>query len=301
MKIVCAIDHSTHSTFAVDAIAKLFHQSLKEVVLCHAIDARTLTQSRKLSSPQQKLATTLKGKMETLGKKTLKEMATHLELGLSQSVMKPMTVVKTRLVKGHVADSIIATAERVHPDLVVIGSRGLKDLPGYLLGSVSRQTLLHSPSSVLMVKGPIDVPVSALMAVDGSKSSRFAAILVKKWLSPQFTNLHLVSVVPEILTDIAPKLYSASHLTKLMAPARSRTKVSLGKYREFFLKEGFQVSKEMLEGNPRECILDVIEGRQSQLAILGSKGLAGVQRFTMGSVSEWIGSYAPASVLIIRK
>ena len=38
MKILCAVDGSEFSHWAVKAIGNLFHQSLKEVVLLHVID-----------------------------------------------------------------------------------------------------------------------------------------------------------------------------------------------------------------------------------------------------------------------
>jgi nucleotide-binding universal stress UspA family protein len=223
-----------------------------------------------------------------------------MEVVLSQATTKPFIDLKTAIVKGHVADSIITYAEKNRPDLVVVGSRGMKDLPGYLLGSISRTVLTHGPCSVLTVKGPLDVPVSVLLALDGSKSSTFAANRVKDWLTPEVATFQLVSVAPDMLTDVSPKIIPKSRLKALAAPLLEHAQECLEHYRELFLKEGFQVTGKRLQGNPREQIVDSIPACHAQLVVMGSKGLTGLERFTMGSVSEWVSAYAPSSVLVLR-
>jgi nucleotide-binding universal stress UspA family protein len=204
------------------------------------------------------------------------------------------------MVTGHIADSILSNAEKSRPDLVVVGSRGMNDLPGYLLGSISRTVLTHGPCSVLTVKQPPpDVPVSVLLALDGSKPSKFAATRVKEWLSPEEVTLQLVSVVPDILTDVSTML-TKTRLKTLVAPLRQHAQECLDQYRELFLKEGFQVTGKRLQGNPREQILESIPACHAQLVVMGSKGLTGLERFNMGSVSEWVSAYAPSSVLVVR-
>ncbi len=55
---------------------------------------------------------------------------------------------------GDAASEIIATAEAVGADLVVMGSRGRTGLARVLLGSVARNVLHGSGASVLIVRGP---------------------------------------------------------------------------------------------------------------------------------------------------
>ncbi len=300
MKIFCAVDDSVSSRLAIEGMIALFHQSMTDVVLCHVLGAHPGVLKNISSVSQKKLANTLTQKKETLAKTTLKNMAERFKVVLNQSSTKPFARLSTRLVKGHIADSLIGCVERVQPDLVVVGSRGLKDLPGYLLGSVSRKILLHSPCSVLVMKSPLVAPISTVLGVDRSKSAKFAAQQAKRWLAPDDVAIHVASVLPEVLTDIAPTLLSEAQMIRLITPIRKSVVETLRRYREFFLKEGFQVSHEMLQGDTRECLLKVIEHRRAQLVIVGSKGLTGVGRFTMGSVSEWIGTYAPVNVLVIR-
>jgi nucleotide-binding universal stress UspA family protein len=55
---------------------------------------------------------------------------------------------------GDAASEIIAAAEAVGADLVVMGSRGRTGVARVLLGSVARNVLQGSRASVLIVHGP---------------------------------------------------------------------------------------------------------------------------------------------------
>jgi nucleotide-binding universal stress UspA family protein len=301
MKILCAVDESEFSLWALEGVGKLFRHSVKELVLLHVVDPRILKGSgKRRSAKDETLTKDLSKKLEVAGRKVLTDCAHRMEAVLSQAATKPFTALKTALVKGHVADAIITHAEQIRPDLVVVGSRGMTDLPGYLLGSISRTVLTHGPCSVLTVKGPLDVPVSVLLALDGSKPSKFAATRVKEWLSPEVAMLQLVSVVPDRLTDVSQKILPKSRLKALVAPLREQAQECLEHYRELFLKEGFQVTGKRLQGHPREQIVEAVPTCHAQLVVMGSKGLTGLERFTMGSVSEWVSAYAPSSVLVVR-
>ncbi|WP_069386436.1 universal stress protein [Cellulosimicrobium cellulans] len=50
------------------------------------------------------------------------------------------------------ADAIVDEAERLHPELVVIGARKRSPVGKFLLGSTTQRVLLDSPSPVLVVK-----------------------------------------------------------------------------------------------------------------------------------------------------
>jgi len=300
MKILCAVDESEFSLWALECVGKLFRHSMKELVLLHVIDPRILRGGGGRPKKDEPSTKDISKKLEAAGQKVLIDRAHRMDVILSQATTKPFTALKTALVKGHAADAIITFAEKHKPDLVVVGSRGMNDLPGYLLGSISRTVLTHGPCSVLTVKGPLDVPVSVLIALDGSKPSKFAANRVIEWLSPEAVTLQLVSVVPDMLTDVSQKVLPKSRLKALMASLRQQAQEFLEQYRELFLKEGFQVTGKRLQGSPREEIVEAVPTCHAQLVVMGSKGLTGVERFTMGSVSEWVSAYAPSSVLVVR-
>lgn len=60
---------------------------------------------------------------------------------------------------GHVAKDIVETADSFRSDLIVMGSRGLSDVQGILLGSVTHKVIQLAPIAVLVARGPLPVKV----------------------------------------------------------------------------------------------------------------------------------------------
>ena len=61
-------------------------------------------------------------------------------------------VYETAVLHGHAAHEIVAFANRNDADLIVMGSRGLSDLKGLLLGSVSHRVSQMADCAVMLVK-----------------------------------------------------------------------------------------------------------------------------------------------------
>ena len=62
----------------------------------------------------------------------------------------------TRLLRGDAVDEIVAYADTIDADLIVVGSRGHGTLASALLGSVSRGILREARRPVLVVRGVAD-------------------------------------------------------------------------------------------------------------------------------------------------
>jgi nucleotide-binding universal stress UspA family protein len=63
---------------------------------------------------------------------------------------------------------------------------------------------------------------------------------------------------------------------------------------------GVQVETFARQGDPADAILDVAEENNSDLIIVGNKGMSGAKRFLLGSVPNKVSHHAPCSVMIIR-
>lgn len=300
MKVLCAVDGSEFSHWAIEALGTLFQQSIREVRLLHVIDDLHLKQGLKKEGVKARNMKKILGAIEEDAKKILETSKQKAALAISQSTTRPFVSIKTSLGRGHVTETIINQAEKRKADIIVMGSRGLSDITGYLMGSVSRKVLVHSPCSVLTVKEPVPRTSHSLLAVDGSNASKRAATFLKSYIPPSALTIHVLSVVPNFLTDIAPKVLSKSHVKALTQPFQMRAKELTEQYREFFLKEGYEITSEVLSGDPKKVILHGLEKKKLNLAVLGTKGLTGPERFQMGSVSEWVAAYTPSSVLVIR-
>jgi nucleotide-binding universal stress UspA family protein len=54
------------------------------------------------------------------------------------------------------------------------------------------------------------------------------------------------------------------------------------------------------QGDPAQVLADVATEEDAQVIIVGDRGLSGVKRFLLGSVSQKASHHAPCSVLIVR-
>ena len=62
----------------------------------------------------------------------------------------------------------------------------------------------------------------------------------------------------------------------------------------------FEVITELIEGSAAEAIIKVADTRQSDIIIMGSRGLGRLTGALLGSTSQKVISHAPCPVLIVR-
>jgi len=60
------------------------------------------------------------------------------------------------------------------------------------------------------------------------------------------------------------------------------------------------IHTEMIEGDPAETIIEVAKTRNSDVIIMGSRGLGKLAGLILGSTSQKVVSFAPCPVLIVR-
>src|SRR6185437_8166957 len=65
--------------------------------------------------------------------------------------------------------------------------------------------------------------------------------------------------------------------------------------------KGIQVEPVMAEGNAASMILEEIERREIDLAIIGTEATKGLNRFVFGSTAEAVFRRAPCPVIIVRQ
>jgi nucleotide-binding universal stress UspA family protein len=65
-------------------------------------------------------------------------------------------------------------------------------------------------------------------------------------------------------------------------------------------EKGVPVETYASESDPAEAILEVAKAQDADLIVVGSRGLSGIQRFLLGSVSSKVSEHAVCSVMIVR-
>lgn len=147
--ILLAIDRSEHSKRALSVVGELAPKLGSEVVVVHALELEHdwPVGIDPIGSPM--LVEELVATREQLTKQARELVAGAVEELAGKGVRVRGEVLAARTTT---AKRLLDAASQVGADLVVIGSRGLTDLGGLLLGSVSHQLIHMAASPVLVVR-----------------------------------------------------------------------------------------------------------------------------------------------------
>lgn len=147
--------------------------------------------------------------------------------------------------------------------------------------------------------------MNILLAIDGSLCSESALeeIIHRPW--PTGSKLRIVSIVElPRLPGKEPWVLPPGYFEQLANAATDRTRAmvnrAIARVRNEHGPRLEVVGETLLEGDPKELILQVAEQWGADLIVLGSHGLHGWKRFWLGSVSQAVAANAPCSVEIVR-
>jgi nucleotide-binding universal stress UspA family protein len=158
---------------------------------------------------------------------------------------------------------------------------------------------------VLVCKGPPRELRMVTVALDGSDYARHAL----DWLTTSLalsaaTRLRLLGVVePQHYPSTAPGFLAPTlraAVAALEADRRAALEAELSASAQRIGTRGPAVETAVLSGVPADVIVQDIERGGTDLVVLGARGLAGLKRLLLGSVSEAVLTHAPSSVLVVR-
>jgi nucleotide-binding universal stress UspA family protein len=136
-------------------------------------------------------------------------------------------------------------------------------------------------------------PNKILLATDGSEDADLAARAAIELSNRTASELHVVHVWHDVPT---PHLHSF-----VRAQLKQEAEETLQKLLERIEQAGGTVAQAHLrEGRTVDEILDLSEELEVGLLIVGSRGLGGVRRLLLGSVSEGIIHHARRPVLVVH-
>jgi nucleotide-binding universal stress UspA family protein len=140
-----------------------------------------------------------------------------------------------------------------------------------------------------------------LIAIDGSEFSKSAlqSVIDRPW--PPDTEVKVVNVVepPSLLMGREMVGYDPE-FEMVWKALRESAKELVAKAAEKLRAAKFNVSTELVEGDPKSQIIDTANHWRADMIVLGSHGRTGLSRFLMGSVSQAVVRHAHCSVEIIR-
>lgn len=137
-----------------------------------------------------------------------------------------------------------------------------------------------------------------LLATDGSEDAAVATRVATDLAYRSGSDLHVVHVF-----EFVPPREFVSLALRIRSPFASEREGSATLADQVSLIEGAggEVRQAHLRmGSPVDGILDTAQEIKASLVIVGSRGLGGVKRLMMGSVSERVVHYATCPVLVVR-
>jgi nucleotide-binding universal stress UspA family protein len=208
------------------------------------------------------------------------------------------TVASARLSEGGAAEEIVALAEDIEAGLIAMGSRGRGRIRRLLMGSVSDAVVRHAHYPVIVVRWkPVVFPAKILLPTDGSEEATLAVRTAADLCEKTGSELHVVHVGEATLGYHPERHGYPIQYEREEKEARELLETQL----EGIKAAGDTVAQAHLRmGKADEHIVVLAEELGADLIVMGSRGLGGVKRALMGSVSDSVVRHAHCPVLVVR-
>jgi len=294
MKILCAIDGSRHSQWALDWLPHVCSPDDCSLLLVHAIDT---TQFKSLSKLDRKTRLALVNLLEC----SLEGAARVLEWAELKAAAS-WGPVRAKLLRGSPADAVARSAKREQADLLVIGSRGVTEFQPMLLGAVSRKLLMQAPCPVLVVKKPANRLERVVLGADGSIESWEAVAWVRRLPEHSRPAVTVVSVIPPLpMESLRVSSRALAVGNQVEGVLRREAKKLADRVVGTLRKAGFSAKGIVLSGPPGAELVTLAARERANLIVVGSRSGRSVHEYFMGSVADTVVKHAPCSVLVYRR
>lgn len=287
--ILAATDRSDASRHAVERAARIAAASGARLVLLHAIPAGSLEELRRLAGTAQPLDALRADALAALERLAAELRERHgLGVGLEIRV-------------GKVLDEILAAAEAIAADLVVLGARGESTLRQLVLGTTAERLLRRARRPMLIARRPADTAWRRiLLPVDFSPWSD-AAIRLARALAPdaELVLLHAWQLPFE------SKLRYAGLDEDSIATLRTKAEAEASRLLEALVAahglKAVRVTTALRHDAPWAAIAEAEREFDIDLIAIGKRGRGAAEELLLGSVTKGVVASASADVLVVTR
>jgi nucleotide-binding universal stress UspA family protein len=286
MKTLLAVDGSDNSYEAVHAL-KYFSRAA-QLTLLHALNVPRPAYPMllpELAAEQYKMFEQI---MREDGERLLDRIQSLLPMHAGPST-KHLRI-------GSPAEVIVSMAEEQKADLIVMGARGLGPIKEWLLGSVSHRVLTLAPCATLIVNGPVKAMKQILLPLEGLSDAEAALRFLQLKPFHDAVDLTLLSV----LTSAEPPRPGDAAAAAASTEKLEEQAAYIEGVAERLRAIGYEAHGVAVVGTPSSMILQEATTLQSDLILMGTRGLQGFARFLFGSVSHEVLHKMPCPVLAFR-
>ncbi|HZB10171.1 MAG TPA: universal stress protein [Rubrobacter sp.] len=207
-------------------------------------------------------------------------------------------VTKAYLRRGRTSNEVIALCKEIDAGLLVVGSRGLGTVRRILMGSQSEEIVHHAQVPVLVLTGaenfwpPARIVVGEDFSDDARKAGELAAS-IGKFYDAKGLLVYSHPDLPEVPPEEARS--AVQHLTEMRERDKSMLEDRAGDLEKIL---GNRPEIKISGGYPANVLLEASQEMQPSIVAVGSRGLAGLIRTRLGSVSTKVVTAARGPVLV---
>lgn len=204
---------------------------------------------------------------------------------------------------GAVASTLVESAEDQEFDLILMGTQGRRGVQGAFVGSVAREVLRTAPCPVFATRAlPNDEEAAAsveriVAPIDFSEASRKALRYTSRIASIYDAPVKLVHVIE---APTLPPVYEVESPKLTSRKIKVRAERALEEWGSSLQTGDKGVSYVVHSGDPASTILDAAPN-PTDLLVMATRGLSGLRRTMLGSVTESVICEASGPILAARK
>ena len=208
-----------------------------------------------------------------------------------------------------VAGSIVAHADELTHDLVIMCSHGRGAALHLFLGSIAQSVIALGAKPVLIThpdeqgRPPVFSCRHILVPMDDNPEHAKALPVSKDLARACNATLHIVSVIPELATLSGDQAAASKMLPGTTSQLLDLTAQDANKYfqemEDGLRREGFEASAHVLRGDPASVIVEAAVRAQIDLIVISTHGKTGMNAFWSGSVAHRICSQSRVPLLLI--
>lgn len=186
--------------------------------------------------------------------------------------------------EGDPAREIANLARTHHSDLVILGAKSSGSVHRVVLGSTAESVAGRVEASILVARAP-PRPRRVLVATDGSAASHRAVATALRYASHTHSDITVQHVVDadEDLQSVPPEGFLKGVIDKLALPTPPHVAYVLD------------------AGRPAREIVKRAARENTDLIVVGARGLGRISGVLLGSISHRVANAAQTNVLVVRE
>lgn len=203
----------------------------------------------------------------------------------------PTWDVREAVLEGSPASEILAHADEIGPDLIVVGAHGHTALGRLAFGSVAGRLVAEAACSVRVARATLfgRSPVRIMIGLDDSDAARAAVREVARRRWPEGSAAHIVTVFDPSRHGPAGDDRELGRVDQLQWAAELELR-----------RAGLATSRLALPGDPKRELPRQAESWGADCVFVASRGLGRFARMLLGSVASALVARAHCSVEVVR-